>query len=473
MAPAAVGALLFAVLWVLLLRSRWRFFPLGRAGCSLLMACAMVACGVLSPTDALSSVNVPTLGLLLGCMLLCGHAEKAGLYAGLARLLGGGGGGWRSLLARVSAVSGAASFLVTNDTACLLLPPIVVRASRDRGAPPVPLLLAVATAANIGSACSPLGNPQNMLIALASGLPFTAFLGAVLVPSLAGLALNGAVVAWAFSREFGGDTEGVGKAGGLAAAAAADAGSAYGIDTSAINVGAAGTSAAGRVPLSLPPVLPPPPPPPPTAAARPLRAALIRAVLAAVLPLLLTSHLHVGLTWTVLSAAALCFALDGEPVDPLLAKADASLLLFFGGLFVCVEGVNKTGLPEAAWALVEPVVGLRAEAPTAAGVAAFVALVAVGSNVVSNVPLVLLLGPKLSGSPAPGAWWLLLAFASTVAGNLTLLGSVANLIVAEVGAREGVEVTFLAYNRVGVASTLAILVAGTPMVWGCAKAMGL
>lgn len=426
----------------------------------MLIASAMVACGVLTPAEAAEAVNVPTLGLLLGCMLLCAHAEKAGLHGGLARALGGGGGGWRSLLTRVSAVSGVASFLITNDTACLLLPPIVVRASRDRGAPPIPLLLAVATAANIGSACSPVGNPQNMLIALASGLPFSAFLGAVLLPSAMGLVLNGAVVAWAFAREFGG---GAGGAAGAAGAA--------GVDTSVVNVGALDASAGKALPLQLPPQEPPPPAAVP--AARGLRAALIRLVLAGVLPLLLTSHLHVGLTWAVLAAAALCFALDGEPVEPLLAKADAPLLLFFSGLFVCVAGVNRTGLPDAAWALVEPAVGLSADTPSAAGVAAFVVLVAVGSNVVSNVPLVLLLGPKLAASPAPGAWWLLLAFASTVAGNLTLLGSVANLIVAEVGAREGVELTFSTYNRVGLLSTLVILTVGTPVVWGCAKAMGL
>ena len=438
----------------------------------------MVSCGVLSPAEALASVNVPTLGLLLGCMLLCAHAEKAGLYRGLARALGGGGGGggsWRGLLARISAIAGGASCLVTNDTACLLLPPIVVRASRDRGAPPVPLLLAVATASNIGSACSPVGNPQNMLIALASGLPFTSFLGAVLLPSVMGLALNGAVVAWAFAEEFGGKGAGANAAAGALGGPAARADE---VDTSALRACDAATSA-GELPPPLPLPLPqqqppsPPPPPPPPPAARTLRSTLICAVLVAVLPLLLTSHLHVGLTWTVLAAAALCFALDGEPIEPLLAKADASLLLFFSGLFVCVEGVNKTGLPDAAWALVEPAVGLTAGAPSAAGVAAFVALVAVGSNVVSNVPLVLLLAPKLAASPSPGAWWLLLAFASTVAGNLTLLGSVANLIVAEVGAREGVELTFSAYNRVGLLSTLAILLCGTPLVWGCAKAMGL
>jgi len=471
-APAWLGALIFLILWVLLIKSKWASFPLGRAGCSLVCACAMVVSGVLTPEEALSSVNVPTLGLLLGCMLLCAHAEKAGAYGGLARVLGGGGGGWRSLLARVSALSGAASFLITNDTACLLLPPIVVRAGSARGAPPVPLLLAVATASNIGSACSPVGNPQNMLIALASGLPFTSFLGAILLPSLLGLALNGAVVAWAFAKEFGGGGESGAAAGAGLAAAAAD-----GVDTSVISTSASAAAAVGareeqRAPPP-PPPQPPPPPPPPAATASPLRASLIRAVLALALPLLLTSHLHVGLTWTVLAAAALCFALDGEPVEPLLAKADASLLLFFSGLFVCVEGVNKTGLPDAAWALVEPAVGLSAGAPSAAGVATFVALVAVASNVVSNVPLVLLLAPKLSASPSPGAWWLLLAFSSTCAGNLTLLGSVANLIVAEVGAREGVELTFSAYNRVGPLSTLAILVAGTPLVWGCAKAMGL
>ena len=191
-----------------------------------------------------------------------------------------------------------------------------------------------------------------------------------------------------------------------------------------------------------------------------------------VLPALMVSHLTVGLTWTVLIAAALCFALDGVPPEPLLARVDGGLLLFFSGLFVCVEGFNATGLPDATWGAVEPSVGLQSGG-SVKGVALLVALVAVGSNVVSNVPLVLLLAPKLTGAPSPGAWWLVLAWGSTVAGNLTLLGSVANLIVAEGGAKEGVEVSFGAYNRVGVVSTLLLLCLGTPVVWGLAKALGL
>lgn len=510
MPSPALGAIIFILLWVLLLRSRWSFFPLGRPGSSLLCAALYVCLGQLSPEKALAAINVPTLGLLLGCMLLCAHAEKAGLLALLARTLGGGTGrGPLALLGRTSALSGFASALVTNDTACLLLPSIVIRACKASKAPPVPLLIVLATAANIGSACSPVGNPQNMLIALASGLPFSAFLGAELIPSVLGLIINAAVVSWAFKSE-GLESQGGALSGQAGAAAGSREGDtqnlvATSVDRASVDGAVVISASEGVVGRPASPTLSIPPSPPqssqppalasaapaPAVAAEspsvggesegreegtppptPLRARLIRAVLILVLPALMMSHLTFGLTWTVLGAAALCFALDGVPPEPLLERVDGGLLLFFSGLFVCVEGFNATGIPDATWALVEPSVGLEGGGATASGVALFVVLVAVGSNVVSNVPLVLLLAPKLSGATSPGAWWLVLAWGSTVAGNLTLLGSVANLIVAEGGAKEGVEVTFGAYNRVGVVSTVLLLVLGTPMVWGLAKALG-
>ncbi len=175
----------------------------------------------------------------------------------------------------------------------------------------------------------------------------------------------------------------------------------------------------------------------------------------------------IGLTWISLLGAAVLCVLDGGRPEPLLRKVDGTLLLFFSGLFVTVAGFNATGVPTMAWDALSGSISMR----SGSGVFLFTLLVVVGSNTVSNVPLTLILAPSLSLLPsdAPLAW-LLLAWISTVAGNLTLLGSVANLIVAE-RAKDVSPVTFVEYLKVGTPSTLLLLAVGTPVVWACAAAI--
>jgi Na+/H+ antiporter NhaD/arsenite permease-like protein len=153
-----------------------------------------------------------------------------------------------------------------------------------------------------------------------------------------------------------------------------------------------------------------------------------------------------------------------EPVR-LFSKIDWTLLLFFAGLFIVVAGFQTTGLPADAWAAATPFIGLDSWR----GVAGFTALITIGSNVVSNVPLVLIAAPHLAGTSR--ADWVLLAFVSTLAGNLTLVGSVANLIVAE-GAKEHYHLGFGEYLRFGVVSTACTLVVGVTVLLVVARALG-
>jgi Na+/H+ antiporter NhaD/arsenite permease-like protein len=165
------------------------------------------------------------------------------------------------------------------------------------------------------------------------------------------------------------------------------------------------------------------------------------------------------------SLAALSLALLLERRDPAFVWRDIDwpLLVFFGGLFVLVAGLRATGLPAQAFSALAPMFQLH----TAAGVALFSTFTLVGSNLFSNVPLVALVGPWLRDLPDAPLGFALLGFVSTVAGNLTLLGSVANLIVAE-RARAHYELGFWEYARFGVVSTLGVLAFGVPVVWWCA-----
>jgi hypothetical protein len=424
---------------------------------------------------------------------------------------------------------------------------------------PAPYLLALATCSNIGSACSPIGNPQNMIVALLSGVTFLQFLACIGAASVVGTAVNTAFIAWTYrpwvlggqhydwtpqqaAAVAGADGAadgarshpgGGGAASGRSAAATAvtprgglladDTGVAHdvgGAEEVAVagqggdgstRVGecangiVAGSTVAKAMPGGIragefdawvdgePPAgagaavtaaMEPPQPrhaqsesgAPPIPSAHEgeggelpqWRRRAMLGVLALTPVALLVADRWIGLGWMTLLAAAVLILLDGRPPDQQLVRVDGMLLLFFSGLFIVVAGFNATGVPEAAWASISPAVSMH----TAAGLALYTAIILVGSNTVSNVPLVLLLAPKLLQATGNTAlvYWTELAWISTVAGNLTLLGSVANLIVAE-RCKGFYPVRFVEYLRVGAPTTVALCLAGVPVVRAVAMAL--
>jgi len=138
-----------------------------------------------------------------------------------------------------------------------------------------------------------------------------------------------------------------------------------------------------------------------------------------------------------------------------LLAIDWELLVFFGGLFIVTGAIEVTGLSEQLFSAIAPLLH--------GGVASLSLAVAATSNVVSNVPAVLLLRPEMVSHADPQRAWLTLAMSSTLAGNLTLLGSAATLIVAEVASVHGVKLSFRAFLRAGVPITVLTLLVG--IVW--------
>lgn len=153
-----------------------------------------------------------------------------------------------------------------------------------------------------------------------------------------------------------------------------------------------------------------------------------------------------------LLAATALLLVGGIPADKLLAELDWNLLLLFAGLFVTVGALGASGASAPLFAPVQPLLD--------AGLASLVAAVALLSNVLSNVPTVLLIAPVVPRLSDPQTAWLAVAMASTLAGNLTLAGAVANLIVAERARREGVKVSFWAFFKLGAPITLLTLLFG-------------
>jgi Na+/H+ antiporter NhaD/arsenite permease-like protein len=401
-----VVVLVFAATYLLVATRRLACLPIGRVGGALLGAAVMVAIGALTPAQSFAAIDHDTILLLFAMMLLIAYLERGGLFERIA--LGA------LLLARtpvqllvlVSLLSAVLSAVFVNDAVCLLLTPVVIRVAVGAGLPLAPYLLAICTSANLGSAATLVGNPQNMIIGSLGGLGFVEFMVLAGPPALVGVAINTLLLWLYFRRRL--------PTGPLAAQAAAPA-----------------------MPLD------------------PLVMPVALLVLAGFL-----GGAHLG--YAALAGALVFVVRDREaPEAPeaALARVDWGLLVFFCGLFIVVQALAGTGLVELAWAGAAP-----PQLDTPARLAEFSGLVAAGSNLVSNVPMVLLAGPQIGQFSDPTLAWVALGLATTVAGNLTLLGSVANLIVAE-QAREHHELGFFEYLRFGAVSTLVILPVTVAILW--------
>jgi Na+/H+ antiporter NhaD/arsenite permease-like protein len=399
-----VAIAVFLLTYVLIATRRLAVLPIGRPAGALLGAVLMVALGVLSPDRALSAIDGATLVLLVAMMLLSAYLERSGLFARASRLAVERCRGPRGLLLAVAIAPGLLSAFLLNDAVCLFLAAPLISLCTERRLPYAPYLLALATSANIGSAATLVGNPQNIIVGSLSGYGFVPFLVAVGPAALAGLAINAALLFAMFRREL--------------------------------------PTRFADAPL----------PEAPTGRHFFLTLAVVFAIVVGLL-----FGLHLGLT--VLAGVMVLVIADRRTPDEAFARVDWSLIVFFACLFVVVAGLESTGIVASSWQAVRAYASLH----DASGLAVVTGVLTIGSNVVSNVPMVLLSGPHLAElGDAPRAW-ALVGFVTTVAGNLTLIGSVANLIVVE-RAREHYELGFIEYLRFGAVSTVLVLAAGVPLI---------
>ena len=378
---------------------RWPLLRANRTTITLIGAALLLATGALTLQQAYAALDLNTLLLLFSMMLVNGHLFLAGFFGLVTQRVVHLARGPYTLLALVIIASGVLSALFLNDTVVLILTPLVLEITRQLKRNPLPYLLGLATAANVGSAAMITGNPQNIVIGNASQISYGAFALALTPTALIGLAICWGVVVLCYRAEF--------RAGAFAV--------------------------------------------PEGARVRIYRPLLWK--IAVVLPVMLVLF-FVGVPVplaTFLAAGALLVTrrLKSERV---FATIDWGLLVFFAALFVVTGSLEAQHLTDQLFALLQPLAG--------AGLAAFGLVTAVLSNLISNVPAVLLLQHVVRAYPNPQRAWLMLAAASTLAGNLTLLGSVANLIVAELAGRWGVSLSFREHLRVGVPVTvLTLLVA--------------
>lgn len=397
---------IFALTYVAVAAGRFPYLSLDRPAAALLGAVLMVALGVLTPAEGGAAVNGETLGLLLGMMVLTAYLGEAGFFRWASWRVLRAAGTPRTLLWGVVFTAGALSALLVNDTVCLMMTPLVLRMVDDADLPPLPYLLAVAFGSNAGSAATLTGNPQNMIVGTLSGIGYARFTAALALPALASLLLVAALLHAIFRRAL--------PRGALAGARLA-----------------------------------------PPALDRALLAKALGALALAVAGFLL----GLELAWTALFAAALCMAVAGRAPREALQRVDWPLLVFFAGLFVVVAGIGHAGVTERMYQAVAPLLG----ADPARQSAVFGLFSIAASQVVSNVPFVILAGEWIPRLADPTLLWLATALCATLAGNLTIVGSVANVIVLELAGSRG-RIGFWRFFRVGAVVTAATVAAGLGML---------
>jgi Na+/H+ antiporter NhaD/arsenite permease-like protein len=400
--PVQIAAIvIFVVTYLGVALGRLPGLRLDRAAIAFCGAALMIGVGALPLADAYQAISGNTIALLFGMMVLAAGLRRAGFFALITNVALRRASHPLALLAAIIAIAGFLSALLVNDTICVVITPLVLDIVLALKRNPLPYLMALSASANIGSVATITGNPQDMIIGSISGISYSRFALSLAPVALIGLFITFALLTLLFRADL-------------------------------------------RAPLPSQPV-----------AARP--SALHRGLLLKSLLLLglfvIASLAGMPPSEAALIAAALLLLTPGLRSEILLAGVDWSLLVMFIGLFIVIAGLQAAVITPA---IIKTIAALQPGRP-----AILVPLTAILSNLVNNVPTVLVLKPFVAALANPKQAWLLVAMAATFAGNLTLLGSVANLIVAEAARARGITLRFTDYLRLGIPLTLSTLLIGT------------
>ena len=398
--PTTLAALvIFAATYAFIAIGKIPVYHIDRAGAALLGGSLMVGVGVLSVEEAYRAIDFDTITLLLGMMIVVANLHVSGFFQVVNNWIATHVRHPIGLLVAIVLASGILSAFLVNDTICLVMTPLaldlVTRLKRN----PIPYLLAIATASNIGSLATITGNPQNIIIGSLSRIPYTVFAATLAPVAAIGLVVTTLLIAISFRGEFF-TREALPKS---------------------------SVPAPYDRPLLLKTVF----------------------VLAVMVALFFLGQ-PVAMV-AILGGAALLLTRRVKP-EEIYREIDWPLLVMFVGLFIVIGGLEKTVITPD----VTSAIG-RLHLDNSVVLAGVTALL---SNVVSNVPAVLVLKPFIPNLPDPQQAWLIVAMTATLAGNFTLVGSVANLIVAERAKARGVEIGFWAYFKIGGPLTIATILIG-------------
>jgi Na+/H+ antiporter NhaD/arsenite permease-like protein len=392
--PIIISAIILVITLVVFTLGKSPLFRIDRAGVAIIGATAVIATGILTFDQATQTIDFRTIVLLFSMMIVTANLKLAGFFQLIGNFMLKYGKSRKLLLFIVILASGFLSAFFINDIVCLLFTPIVILVCNRAEINPVPYVISVATASNIGSAGTLIGNPQNILIGSLSKLPFFTYARIAFPLAVIGLLLNYCIIATIFRKELQGK------------------------------------------------ILPHPP----------LDATYHRYLIGKCLftMAVIAAGFLASVDTVIVASLGAGYLLMTRRLKPnkVYASIDFNLLVIFSGLFIIIGGVEHSGLMK--WIL------QQFHFFNLGQFSMFSILTVILSNIFSNVPAVLLLKFLV---PAAGGqlWWTGMAIFSTIAGNLTLTGSMANLIVVEIAKREGVKVSFYDYLKVGFPLTILLI----------------
>lgn len=392
------GLILLATLIVFTL-GKSPVFRVDRAGMSIIGASLMTAFGILSIDEAVQAIDAKTIVVLFSLMVVVSNLKLAGFFTYIGKLVFTHIHSGKTLLLAVTFMSGILSSIVINDIVCLLFTPVVIMICLKVKVNPVPYLLAVAMASNIGSACTFIGNPQNVLIGSLSKVPAGEYFLSAAPISFLGLIMLYLAISFKYGKDL----------------------------SVRFNFESDNNSIIHKYLLS-------------------------KTII--VLALVIIFYL-VGFDLSLTASFGAAFLLINARIKPerVYEDIDFNLLIMFIGLFIIIAGVEKSGLLELINSFLPP--EYMKEIPL------FSVMAIILSNIVSNVPAVLLLRYYIPVDEQ--ILWQALALLSTIAGNLTVFGSIANLIVIEIAKKQGIKITSRQYLKIGF--PLTILLSIISIVW--------
>lgn len=378
---------------------RYPIFRMNRATIVLVGSTVLIIIGAISLDQAYSAIDLDTIVLIFAMMILNINLRLAGFFSLITSKITKFAHTPGHLLLLIIFTSGILSALFLNDTIVLMLTPLILEIVFTLKINPLPYLMALATAANIGSVATIVGNPQNMLIGISSGISFNDFFIRLFPAAFVGLIIIYLIIFFIYKKDIQSKK----------------------------------------------------------------RFEQIRIEYKTYKPLLVKSSIAVVLMITLFIAnapvplaalGAASFLLFTRRLKPerVFREVDWSILVFFSGLFVVTASIETSGLLKYLM--------YYSREFFEGGIISLSLSSAVLSNLVSNVPAVMLLKPFIPLLENPDIGWITLAMATTFAGNFTLLGSVANLIVAETAKHKGIQLSFMEYLKAGIPITILSLIAG-------------
>ena len=362
-------------------------------------AVAMVLFGIFTPEEAVGAIDFNTIFLLLGMMIIIASLQIDGFFSLIAnRTISYSKTRFR-LLSLIVIVTGVASAFLVNDAVVLMFTPVIIHICRSSKIDPIPYLIAEILSSNIGSVMTITGNPQNMLIGISSGMSYTSFLIHLLPVSLLGMGLVILIVRLFYRKEFS--------------------------QKETLSFPEKATYDLKRLSRSI---------------------AVFGLV---VLGFFFGKIFGLSIPLVALTGAALLLLIGKAKPSEVIRKVDWVLLLFFASLFIVVGAVEKTGLFNS-------ILQAQVLGPDLKSLGIIHGLSLILSQIVSNVPFAILMLPLLK-AVGSSMLWMGLASASTLAGNATIIGAMANLIVIESADKEGLHISFMSFFRIGIVVTLISL----------------